>query len=351
MMRNILLLSGLSGFGYSLPHAAPVGAYQLTKSYTADNFLDSFEFYEGKDKFGSGNAQYLSKDNAQSAGLAKIQDGKVYLGADSTNVVGDANAGRPSIRLTSVDAWNGGLLVADFEHFPAKGCGMWPAFWTLHENAEPWVYNEIDIVEATSLATKNAVTVFTQETCEMADQGSSPAPGSPIRTSCGGILPEDVQSGTSGKGCTVESAPGTFGESSNDQGAGVWAMQVDGAQMRAWYFPRAQVPADLQERGTPNPDGWANPIMNFAATNCDLKSAFTNMNIIININFCGGYTTSGWQGYADGTYNNCAASTGYGAGDSSGAQAPYCEAFVREHPEAFTETYFLINSVRMFERS
>lgn len=58
----------------------------------------------------------------------------------------------------------------------------------------------------------------------------------------------------------------------------------------------------------------------------------------MNINFCGAYASHAWGGYEG--YNNCKKKTGWNQ----------CDAWVREHPEAFKETYFLINSMRLFER-
>ena len=74
----------------------------------------------------NGIAEYQSLSAAQSAGLVRIQNNQVYLGVDYTKTLA-ANEKRPSIRLESKNTWNGGILVADFAHVPAGGCGAWPA--------------------------------------------------------------------------------------------------------------------------------------------------------------------------------------------------------------------------------
>lgn len=74
----------------------------------------------------NGIADYQNLSAAQSAGLVKIQDSQVYLGVDHTKILA-VNEKRPSLRLESKSTWNGGILVADFAHVPAGGCGAWPA--------------------------------------------------------------------------------------------------------------------------------------------------------------------------------------------------------------------------------
>ena len=63
------------------------------------------------------------------SGLAKVVDGKVFLGADSSMKVDgrNGNTGRKSVRLESLDTFDRGLLVADFDHMPGNACGIWPA--------------------------------------------------------------------------------------------------------------------------------------------------------------------------------------------------------------------------------
>jgi beta-glucanase (GH16 family) len=49
-----------------------------------------------------------------------------------------------SVRISSVDKWSSGLIIADFAKMP-HGCGVWPAFWTV---GAKWPDDgEIDIIE------------------------------------------------------------------------------------------------------------------------------------------------------------------------------------------------------------
>jgi hypothetical protein len=70
---------------------------------------------------------YVNKDTALNAGLAKLIDGKIYLGADNNTVLDSQGLGRRSVRLESFDTFNNGLLVGDFEHMPGNACGIWPS--------------------------------------------------------------------------------------------------------------------------------------------------------------------------------------------------------------------------------
>ncbi len=125
-LRNTLLFLG------PLIHSS--SAYILRTTYDSTNFFDtsSFSFYDGYDVFNHGFTLYKSKADALSSGIAKITtDDKIYLGVDTTtkltNLVEGPGNGRGSIRLESAETFDNGLLIADFEHMPAGGCGLWPA--------------------------------------------------------------------------------------------------------------------------------------------------------------------------------------------------------------------------------
>lgn len=106
-------------------------SYELKAKYDASNFFDkdSFQFYDGWDIFTKGLALYLPKEAATSLGIARIEDDKVYLGADtrstSSQEPGEGNS-RKSIRIEGTQTFDNGLFVADFDHLPS-GCGVWPA--------------------------------------------------------------------------------------------------------------------------------------------------------------------------------------------------------------------------------
>lgn len=110
-----------------------VNAYSLTDEYNADNFFgeNNFRFYEGWDRFTLGLADYVNKTEAEKLELAKLVDGKVYLGVDATQTLSSLKPGkgngRKSVRLEGSKTIDNGLVIADFAHLPAGACGMWPA--------------------------------------------------------------------------------------------------------------------------------------------------------------------------------------------------------------------------------
>ncbi|RAR07383.1 anaphase promoting complex subunit protein [Stemphylium lycopersici] len=303
-------------------------SYELKAKYDASNFFDkdSFQFYDGWDIFTKGLALYLPKEAATSLGIARIEDDKVYLGADtrstSSQEPGEGNS-RKSIRIEGTQTFDNGLFVADFDHLPS-GCGVWPAFWLLHDTGyqEDW-YSEFDIVEGASLNTQNQLTLHTGQThCLMRDAGGL------------GTTRQNLQCSAGGKGCGVEAPRGTFGREFNAGGSGIWAAQVEADGIKAWFFAREDEPADLNSEH-PDPKSWPNPVMNFVGDDgCSVPDTFKKMKIIINITFCGANAgEEAWSG-------ECSTATNV---DS-------CARFVAMNPEQFEDVYFAINSVRVFQR-
>ena len=49
--------------------------------------------------------------------------GQAFMGVDHKNYYNGTSAvGRPAVRVTSNNAYNGGLFIADFQHMPGKSC-------------------------------------------------------------------------------------------------------------------------------------------------------------------------------------------------------------------------------------
>ncbi|KAF2868936.1 glycoside hydrolase family 16 protein [Massariosphaeria phaeospora] len=304
--------------GASLP--GPV--YKLSKKYDASNFLSSFDFQNSPDIWTDGFANYISQADPQHAQLAQVVDGKIYLGVDSTTVL-DANhsPGRKSIRAESKDEFSSGLLVADFAHIPGNVCGIWPAFWLLYDSA---TYSEFDIIESVSLSPANEVSLYTSKNpCTLT---AHPSTGHVRHTQC--------STTAALSGCGVNAPAGTFGDAVNHKGGGVWATLIEDDGIKVWYFERGHVPLDLQ-REVPEPRGWGTPILDFGKGSCDVKAAWQKMKIILNITFCGAYAGDGWS-----TFSKCQAKTGYQT----------CNEYVAKEPKAYREAYFLVNSIKTFDR-
>ena len=139
--------------------------------------------------------------------------------------------------------------------------------------------------------------------------------------------------------CGVTAPQGSFGDGFNQQGGGVWAVQVYTSGVRAWYFPRNAVPAGVTA-ANPDPSQWGTPLMDFVAQNCNVEQAFQQMKIIFNIDFCGSNAggpvsdpNQNWNGFS-----RCGQTTGVSS----------CSAYVGANPEVFSEAYFLVNYVKTF---
>ncbi|KAJ4383921.1 hypothetical protein N0V86_000764 [Didymella sp. IMI 355093] len=232
-------------------------AYKLDKKPDLSNFLSSFVFINGHDKYTGGCASYVSKNEAAFMGLARVVGNQVYLGVDNNSVIDVMpRGGRKSVRLESHDTIDSDIVIADFAHLPANACGMWPAFWLLHDDEfNGDFYAEIDIIESVSYLPRNEITLNTKPAqCTMA---------------AGAIAPY-----------------GTFGDSLNRNGGGIWATQVEAEAIKIWYFTRSEILADITS-DSPDPSKWGKSVVSLVPQKCDIGNAWKKMKLTFNITFCG----------------------------------------------------------------
>lgn len=142
--------------------------------------------------------------------------------------------------------------------------------WLLHDSDGPgddW-YSEIDIIESVSERSQNEVTLYTGPAeCIMTPQAGT---GDVLRTNC------ELYS----EGCGVLAPEGTFGDSFNQKGGGVWATQIEADGIKIWYFARSDIPADI-ESDKPDPKKWGQPVMNFKpGGNCDVSRSWRKMKMV-----------------------------------------------------------------------
>ena len=131
-------------------------------------------------------------------------------------------------------------------------------------------------------------------------------------------------------GCNIKSdLPLTYGTSFNSGGGGVYAMEWTSSSIRIWYFRRTHVPSDIIN-GNPNPNSWPTPISKFAG--CDFDRYFDSHIITFDMTFCGDWAGNVWS--SDGA---CA------------SRASSCTDFVQNNPQEFKETYWLINSLKVYQ--
>ena len=234
------------------------GKYTLLKTYDASKFFDEFQIKNISDP-SSGFVEYVDAATAKAKSLAGIRNGQVYLGADS--VTENTTNGRKSVR-----------------------------------------------VESTRITSPPGSSLPISPTCQVIPAASGQPTGRAART--GPTAARSISSLHSGTGCTVAntgSAVGSvltnancntgcsqsttdnqaYGDGFNAVKGGVYATQWTTAGIAIWFFPRANIPADITA-GTPDPTTWGKPLTNFVDSgSCDFATHFKSNRFIFNINFCG----------------------------------------------------------------
>ncbi|KAL8852854.1 MAG: hypothetical protein Q9221_002230 [Calogaya cf. arnoldii] len=292
--KSVFLFIGLVPYTFA--------GYSLKDDYSPDRFLDMFSFDTFDDPT-HGYANFVDQSTARTKGLLESDNRTVTLRADSTNVA--SGRGRDSLRLTSKAKYNHGLIVVDLAHMPGNACGVWPAFWTTGPN---WPSSgEIDIIEGVNLQPGNAMTMHTSEGCSLAG------------TSC-----------LSNKGCPQKG--GAFGDGFNINKGGTYAMEWTKDAIKIWYFASGQEPEDILGE-SPDPTRWANLVSTFqGGSNCNIDNHFKDQQIVFDTTFCGDWAGNEWS-----KDNVCS------------AKAPTCEEYVKNNPKAFSEAYWTINALKVYE--
>jgi len=300
--------------------------YSLTDNWTGSTFFDNFNFDTNNDPT-HGYVNFVNQSVAQSEGLISAGTPS-YFGADHSKVA--SGRGRDSVRLESKKTFSSGLFIIDLTHMPA-GCGTWPAFWTCGPS---WPnYGEIDIIESVNQATQDTTTLHTSSGCDMSGVPKSSFTGNwgtgsqnNPADNCDVNAPDQY----SNQGCGVVAAANTYGAPFNSAKGGVFATQWEPSMgIKMWFFSRNSIPSDIAS-GNPNPSGWGLPYANFVfGSNCP-SSHFQNHQVIFDLTFCGD-----WCGGVFPT--DCP-----GKGD--------CNSYVQNNPSAFTEAYFDVNYVKVYQQ-
>jgi hypothetical protein len=252
--------------------------------------------------------------------LYKVENGQVYMGVDSTNVA--SGRGRDSIRISTINTYNHGLFILDLAHMPGGACGTWPAFWMLGPD---WPNNgEIDIIEGVNSMTVNAMTLHTDAGCSITNTGAFS--GTLETANC------DINAAgqATNAGCSIDSAnSNSYGAGFNSNGGGVYATEWTSEAISIWFFPRNSIPADITS-GNPDPSGWGLPQAQFTG-GCDIDEHVQDQQLLFDVTFCGDWAGAVWS-----TDATCS------------SQASTCNTYVQNNPSAFTDTYWLINSLKVY---
>jgi hypothetical protein len=131
-------------------------------------------------------------------------------------------------------------------------------------------------------------------------------------------------------GCSIaHPSKQSYGAGLNQAGCGIYATAWNSDGISIYFFPRDSVPADALG-DNPNPEAWGKPAAKFAGA-CDIEKMFAEQQIIIDTTFCGAWAGAAWE---DGS---CA------------KKAKTCNEYVRDNPEAFTEAYWEINALKVYQ--
>ncbi|KAI1079214.1 glycoside hydrolase family 16 protein [Whalleya microplaca] len=305
-------------------------AYSISTHYAGQGLLDGFSFFTGHDP-NNGFVNYQSREDALAKNIISIDKfNRVKLGVDSNNTYSINDEGRPSVRLTSSQGFTHGLFIADFEHMPSSTCGSWPAFWAFNDadNGDNWpMGGEVEIIEGANNVQRNLFSAHTTAGCKAPTTGFS---GEPSKTDCG-PTPENY-------GCNFAaptSDTSSYGDTFNAEGGGVYAMEWDADALKLWHFPKSNTPEDIKLAPvvSPDPANWGPPQAIFGGPGCDADTYFYNMNLVLNINFCGDYAGNVW-----------------GVADNCNLLAPTCKEFVAGNPNAFENTFWNINYIDVYQK-
>jgi len=209
------------------------------------------------------------------------------------------------------------LFIIDLEHLPT-GCGTWPAYWTYGPS---WPTNgEIDIIEVVARMTSDQTTLHTNSGCNMASEDKNSFTGNMTSTDCSG-------------GCSIQAAQGSSGTPFNTNKGGVYATQWESSDgINVWFWPRNSIPADVAD-SKPQPNGWGKPYARFSFGSACPSSHFANNVVVINTDFCGDWAGNTFQW------------------DCPDIWPTTCVQYVQNNPSAFSEAYWTINYVRVYQQS
>ncbi|KAK4687465.1 hypothetical protein P7C73_g2661, partial [Tremellales sp. Uapishka_1] len=302
--------------------AIPGNAWSLTNTFIGSDFYNGFT-WETFDDPTHGRVNYVDQATAQSSNLSYAGASNFIIRADSYNVVSGSARGRDSVRIQSTASFGDSVLVLDLAHMPA-GCGTWPAFWTTTTGSWP-NGGEIDIIEGVNEASSNLASLHTTPGCTMPDG----------RWMSGSSTAEDCDTSVdSNTGCGVSNnKANSYGTDFNTAGGGWYIMRRSAMLgVSVWFWSRhdTSVPWDISSGAfTLNEYTWGQPVASFPPQHCDMPSHFGTHNIVFDLTFCGDWAGSAYA--------------------SSGCPGSSCQDHVDNYPGAFTEAYWDINSLRVYQ--
>ncbi|BGO91448.1 hypothetical protein NBRC10512_003108 [Rhodotorula toruloides] len=308
----------------SLSAVAPAvqAAYSLQTAYQGDSFFDGWDFWGNRDNLTNGAVNYVSRSTSSQVAYTNSAGNVVIKVDNSTKLASGVNALRDSVRITTNAAFDvGSLFVMDALHVP-YGCSVWPAFWA---HARSWPSGgELDIFEGVNLQQTNQVAMHTVAGCYAANSTVNvTATGDMTFNNCDYTV-------AANHGCTFQDARNaSYGADFAAAGGGIYAAEFSSDAISVWFFPRAEIPADLRSvNGPPDPSSWGIPMAYYPSSACNINQYFAPQQITINIALCGD-----WAGQPGVFSPTC------GTGN--------CADYILD-PSHFDTAYFEIASVRIY---
>jgi hypothetical protein len=251
--------------------------------YQGKSFFDGWNFDSFPDPT-HGLVNYQPADQAFKKGLAFVQDDNTTVLAVDDFTPLSPGTPRDSVRISTKKSYDGGLFIADIFAMP-HGCSVWPAYWTVGPD---WPNNgEIDVIEGVNDPTTNQMTLHTSEGCTISpDSPKGPnslfATGKVLGGQCAFVNGDN-------SGCAfVDSDTRSHGHGFNIIAGGVYAHLWTDDSIKIWYFPRGDIPKDIDDKN-PDPSSWPAPAAVFTNAQCDIKKHFRSHQIVINTTLCGDF--------------------------------------------------------------
>ncbi|KAI0755388.1 hypothetical protein C8Q80DRAFT_1117777 [Daedaleopsis nitida] len=139
---------------------------------------------------------------------------------------------------------------------------------------------------------------------------------------------------TDNAGCGVKApSENSYGAAFNSAGGGWYATERTNSFIKIWFWSRGEddVPADVRNGATSiNTDDWGTPFAYFPSQTCNIADHFGEHNLVINLTLCGD-----WAG----------ASNVYSASGCPGD----CVSYVNNNPSAFTDAYFDVQWLKIYQ--
>jgi hypothetical protein len=194
--------------------------------------------------------------------------------------------------------------------------------------SSPWpAAGEIDVIEGVNSQSSNRMTLHANAGVTLANATMI---GEVMTTDC------NVAATNNNQGCSVmdqDSIP-SFGANFNKNHGEVFATEYTSEAIKIWFFQRGDSILDDISGGTPDPSGWGTPNAFFENVgDQDLDAHFCDLRINLNTDFCGD-----WAGNPE-----------VWAPDPASAYAATCIDLVQNSTQEFTEAYWAVDSLKVFQ--